>query len=429
MKKGAVIFLICFYGHAYAQSILDTKLDGTEKGKSLTSYLLELEKPSAIRIYFLPEWTDKIFFNQGFEGTRLSEALRELFLGTDLSYVEINSNTLVLLKDPAQELQRKSVILAANREKKEIEKIKIGVPGTSGIKQRVIFSGSVVDEKSKSPLVGASVTAKGTNAGVVTNADGKFELSLIPGMHVISFSYVNYEERLTDLEIYSDGKISIELEETPTLLDEVVVQDKFAREITSSGIGQTQLSIKEIKKAPALLGEVDLIKQVQILPGVTTAGEAASGFNVRGGGVDQNLILYDGLPVFNSSHVFGFFSSFNSEAIRDVTFYRGGIPAEFGGRISSVLDIRSKEGNYENWEGSGGIGLVSSNVMVNGPIKRNKTSVAASIRTTYSDWLVNTVRSNYVNLNKSTVTFYDGTAKLTHLFRQKTIKKSTKIRR
>ena len=128
----------------------------------------------------------------------------------------------------------------------------------------------------------------------------------------------------------------------------------------------------------------------------------------------------DGMPVFNSSHVFGFFSSFNAEAIRDVTFYRGGIPAEFGGRISSVLDIRSKEGSYEKWEGNAGIGIISSNAMINGPIKKNKTSIALSLRTTYSDWLINSVRSNYVDLNKSTVSFYDGTGKLTHLFSKKT---------
>ena len=180
------------------------------------------------------------------------------------------------------------------------------------------------------------------------------------------------------------------------------------------------MSIKEIKRAPALLGEVDLIRQIQALPGVTTAGEAASGYNVRGGSVDQNLILYDGLPVFNSSHVFGFFSTFNAEAVRDVSFYRGGIPAEFGGRVSSVLDIRSNEGSYEKWGGSGGIGLISSNLMINGPLVKNKTSIMASIRSTYSDWLINTVRSNYINLKNSSVSFYDASAKITHLFSKKT---------
>ena len=225
---------------------------------------------------------------------------------------------------------------------------------------------------------------------------------------------------MIDLEIYKDGVVNQELEEVPTVLEEVVIQDMSAREITTSGIGTTSLSMKEVKRAPAMLGEVDLIKQIQTLPGVTTTGEAASGYNVRGGSVDQNLILYDGLPVFNSSHVFGFFSAFNAEAIRDVTFYRGGIPAEFGGRISSVLDIRSKEGDRERWGVSGGIGIISSNLMVHGPIIKNKTMVAASFRTTYSDWLINTIQSNYVDLRNSSVTFYDGAAKLTHLFSPKT---------
>jgi outer membrane receptor for ferrienterochelin and colicin len=165
---------------------------------------------------------------------------------------------------------------------------------------------------------------------------------------------------------------------------------------------------------------VDLIKQIQVLPGVTTAGEAASGFNVRGGGVDQNLVLYDGMPVFNSAHAFGFFSSFNSQAIRDVDFYRGGIPAEYGGRISSVLNMRSREGDYEKWGVSGGIGLLSTNLMVGGPIKKDKTSIAVSFRTTYSDWLINTIQTNYADLRNSTVLFYDGTFKLAHRFNPKT---------
>lgn len=413
-------FLAVSVFSSYSQSVLDLKLNGTENGKNLSTYLMEVERSHGVRFYFLPEWTDKIYFSKSYEGVTLGEALTDLFLGSELSYTVINSNTIVLLKDPTQALERNILIQTANREQKKVDKVIIGDSDNRSMKKAVILSGIVTEGKSRNPLLGASVVVKDLKVGTVTNATGAFELSLNPGLHIVSFSYVNFEEKIIDLEIYADGSFSVELEETPTLLDEIVIQDRSAREITTSGIGQTQLSLMEIKRAPALLGEVDLIKQVQVLPGVTTAGEAASGFNVRGGGVDQNLILYDGLPVFNSSHVFGFFSSFNSEAIRDVTFYRGGIPAEFGGRVSSVLDIRSKEGSYEKWEASGGIGLVSTNLLVHGPLKRNKTSLATSFRTTYSDWLINTVRSNYVGLENSTVTFYDGAAKLTHLFSDKT---------
>jgi hypothetical protein len=414
------IILVLIKTSAHSQSVLSMIVDETEEGKSLAPFLTDIEKKTGVRFYFLPEWIDNISFTEGNVGGSLSAALDELFLGTDLSYVIINENTIVIVKDPTQTLERNKVLQEANRGQRKIDKLIIGYEAKSSPKKRILFSGRVIDGKSKDPLIGANITVRDLKIGTVTNQEGKFELFLTPGFHAISYSYVNFEEKIVDLEIYSDGELNIELEETPTLLDEIVVVDRAAREITTSGIGQTQLNLKDIKRAPAMLGEVDLIKQVQVLPGVTTAGEAASGFNVRGGSVDQNLILYDGLPVFNSSHVFGFFSSFNSEAIRDVTFFRGGIPAEYGGRVSSVLDIRSKEGSYEKWNASGGIGMVSTNLMINGPIKRDKTSITASFRTTYSDWLINTVRSNYVGLDKSTVTFYDGAAKLTHLFNEKT---------
>ena len=420
MKRLLLILLTFISITSFSQSILDLKLDGQEKGKNLNTYLQELEKTNPVRFYFLEAWISDVTFKESFEGITLREALTTLFLGSDLNFIESSPNAVVIVKDPTLALQRTDIINIAKREQKKINKLTIGTFVKSSVPKPVTLSGTIKESKSKDPMVGVSVVGTDVKVGTTTNAEGKFELKIKTGSHVISVSYVNFEETVIDLDIYDNGVVSWELEEKPTVLEEVIVMDRSAREITTSGIGQTQLSIKEIKRAPALLGEIDLIKQIQLLPGVTTAGEAASGFNVRGGGVDQNLILYDGMPVFNSSHVFGFFSSFNAEAIRDVTFYRGGIPAEFGGRISSVLDIRSKEGSYEKWEGNAGIGIISSNAMINGPIKKNKTSIALSLRTTYSDWLINSVRSNYVDLNKSTVSFYDGTGKLTHLFNKKT---------
>ncbi len=420
MKRSLLFLLTLISLTSFSQSILDLKLDGREKGKKLSTYLQEVEKNNPVKFYFLEDWISEIVFKESFEGVTLRGALNSLFLGYDLNFIETSLHAVILVKDPTMALQRSEIINVARREQKKINKLTIGSLVKSSVPKTVTLYGTIKESKSKEPLVGASVVVTDLKMGTVTNNEGKFELKIQTGSHVLNLSYVNFEESVIELEIYDNGTAHWELEEKPTVLEEVIIQDRSAREITTSGIGQTQLSLKEIKRAPALLGEIDLIKQIQLLPGVTTAGEAASGFNVRGGSVDQNLILYDGMPVFNSSHVFGFFSSFNSEAIRDVTFYRGGIPAEFGGRISSVLDIRSKEGSYEKWGGSAGIGLISSNAMLSGPLKKNKTSIALSLRTTYSDWLINTVRSNYVDLNKSTVSFYDGTAKLNHLFSSKT---------
>lgn len=420
LKKLLLAILLVAGYNSFAQTVLDRKLDGSEKGKSLAQVFEDIEKKEPVRFYFLSEWIENISFDESFAGKTLKDALDELFLGSDLNFVLVDAHAVVLVKDPTQALQRNTIINTAVRERKKIEKLQIGDPRKAKPKQKVTLSGVVKDGKAQEPLVGVNVLLSDLQVGTITNAEGRFELKVASGVHVVNFSYINFDEKVVDLAIYTDGEMDVTLEEAPTVLEEIVVQDKAAREITTSRIGQTQISIREIKRAPALLGEVDLIKQIQVLPGVTTAGEAASGFNVRGGGVDQNLILYDGLPVFNSSHVFGFFSSFNAEAIRDVSFFRGGIPAEYGGRVSSVLDIRSKEGNYEKWTAGGGIGMISSNLFVSGPIKKEKTSVAASLRSTYSDWLINTIKTNYVDLQNSSVAFYDGAIKLTHNFSDNT---------
>ncbi len=420
LKK--LLFVALFIGSQglSAQSILDFKLAGGEQGKSLTSIIEDIEKKNPVRFYFLSSWLEGIVFDQDYQGQPLRVALDNLFLGTDLSYLEMNNHAVVVVRDPTMAIQRLTSIKAAKREQKKIEKIAIGSFESARRNSKVTLRGQLKDSKNNEPLVGASIYATDLQTGVTTDTDGKFVFTLPSGEHVMSVNYVNFEERILDISIYQDGQLDLILEESPRMLEEIVVMDKASKEVTTSRIGQTQFSIKEIKRQPAMLGEVDLIKQIQVQPGVTTAGEAASGFNVRGGGADQNLILYDGMPVFNSSHVFGFFSTFNAEAIRDVSFYRGGIPAEFGGRVSSVLDITSREGDYEKWTGSGGIGMISSNLLISGPIKKEKTSISVSLRSTYSDWLINTIRTDYVDLSNSSVSFYDGALKLTHKFSDRT---------
>ncbi|NOT76005.1 MAG: TonB-dependent receptor [Cyclobacteriaceae bacterium] len=415
LRKLFLSLLICGSLSLKAQDILELKLDGTEQGKSLATVLSEIEKKSNARFYFLSEWIQPITFQESFAGETLGAALESLFLGTDLSYVSMYPHAVILVKDPTQALLRKSAINSAVRQKKKVEQRIFGEAGKSK-KGKVIITGKVIDSKTGDPMPRTNIQVSDTQGGTTTDENGNYTLSLSPGVHVLNFTFVDYEEKVIDLAAFTDGVVDVELAVMPVMLEEIVIRDLAAREITTSKIGLTQLSIKDIKRSPSFLGEPDMIKSIQALPGVTTAGEAATGFNVRGGSVDQNLILYDGMPVFNSSHVFGFFSAFNAEAVRDVSFYRGGIPAEYGGRASSVLDIRSKDGDYEKWGGSGGIGMITSNFTINGPLQKKKTSMMASMRSTYSNWLVNSVKTDYADLSKSSVFFYDGTIKLTHLF-------------
>ncbi|HEY5825619.1 MAG TPA: TonB-dependent receptor, partial [Cyclobacteriaceae bacterium] len=420
MKKVILFFLICGSLTLSAQDILQFKLDGTEQGKTLTSVLSEIEKKNGARFYFLSEWIEQISFQESYKGETLGEALNDLFSGTDLRYFSMYPHAVVIIKDPTQPLLRQNAIATAVRQQKKIEPRVIG-DKTKSKKGKIAIRGVVIDAKTKEPMARTSIQVKDTaQYGTTTDESGRYSLSVSPGAHVLSFSFIDHEDKIIDLTAYSDGELNIEMDEMPILLDEVVIQYQAARELTTTRIGQTQITMKEIKRAPAMLGEADLIKQVQVLPGVTTVGEAASGFNVRGGSVDQNLILYDGMPVFNSSHVFGFLSAFNSEAIRDVSFFRGGIPAEYGGRVSSVLDIHSKDGDFKKWNGNAGIGMITSNVMINGPLKTDKTSLSASLRSTYSNWLIHQVKTNYADLSKSSVFFYDGAIKLAHMFSNNT---------
>lgn len=414
---GFFIFL-CSCSMASAQSILDLQMDGREEGKPVGDFLLELGQAREARFYFLPEWLQPLSFKESYKGFTLDEALEKVFLGTDLSYFAMYPKTIVIVKDPSQAISRHRAIRSALRQQKKIESAVFGEIGKSQQKQ-IIIRGRVVDSKSKEPMARASVQVSETQ-GIVTNDEGYYQLTLPPGAYVLRFSFSEYEDKIVDVAAYSDGELNQEMDEVPVLLDEVVIQDNAARELTTGRIGQVQISIRDIKRLPSLLGEADLIKQVQLLPGVTTVGEAASGFNVRGGSVDQNLILHDGLPIFNTAHAFGFFSSFNPESIRNVSFYRGGIPAEYGGRVSSVMDIQSREGDFRKWNGNAGIGLMTGNAMINGPIKKEKTSVMASLRSTYSNWLVRSIKTDYADLRKSYVFFYDATAKVTHLIDEKT---------
>ncbi|MCZ6900018.1 MAG: TonB-dependent receptor, partial [Bacteroidetes bacterium] len=308
----------------------------------------------------------------------------------------------------------------ALRQGKKIEQYRFGEPGKSKKGQPVIITGRVIDSETSEPMPYTNIQVSDTHYGTTTDETGNYELSIAPGAYVLNFSFVDYENNVIDLVAYDDGQINPKMEKKPVLLEEVIIQGQVRQEMATSRIGQTQLIMPEMKRAPALLGEVDLIKQVQTLPGVTTVGEAASGFNVRGGSVDQNLILYDGLPVFNSSHVFGILSAFNSEAIGDASFYKGGIPAEYGGRASSVLDIQSKNGDLKKWQGNAGIGLITANMMINGPLRKKKTAIAASFRSTYSNWLIHAIDTDYADLSNSSVFFYDGTLKLTHLISDQT---------
>lgn len=254
--------------------------------------------------------------------------------------------------------------------------------------QEFTISGYMRDAESGEELLYATVAVEGTSQGIATNIYGSYSLSLPKGQYKIQYSYVGYGTTTLDINLDKDITQDVELALSKQDLQEVVVVAKQENEnVTNTEMSVVSLNMKEIRKVPVLLGEQDILKSIQLLPGVSASSESSSGFFVRGGNADQNLILLDEAPVYNASHLLGFFSVFNSDAIKDVKLYKGGIPAEYGGRASSVMDVRMKNGNMKEWHGSGGIGLISSRLTVEGPIVEDKGSVIVSGRRTYADLL------------------------------------------
>jgi hypothetical protein len=281
--------------------------------------------------------------------------------------------------------------------------------------ERFTVSGYIKDGGNGESLTGATIARMGTSQGAAANEYGFYSLTLPKGDHVISVSMIGYSTYTFELALYSNITRNFELAEESTSLEEVVVTGEAAdRNVKSVEMGVARLDIKQINKIPALLGEVDLIRAIQLLPGVTTVGEGASGFNVRGGNIDQNLILLDEAPVYNSSHLFGFFSVFNPDAVKDVKLIKGGIPAQYGGRVSSILDVRMKEGNNKRMEVTGGIGTIFSRLSIEAPIIKDKASFIIAARRSYIDALIKPFLKPGNQLKGAQFYFFDLTAKFNY---------------
>ncbi|MDX1769325.1 MAG: TonB-dependent receptor, partial [Arenibacter troitsensis] len=251
--------------------------------------------------------------------------------------------------------------------------------------ERFTLSGTITEIASNETLIGVTVAVPALSTGVITNEYGFYSITLPKGSYELHISSLGYQDIIQTIDLSYDQKINFQLLEDAEQLQEVVVTEDIEKlNIRKPQMSVNSLSAETIKKIPVILGEADIIKSILLLPGVSNAGEGASGFNVRGGAVDQNLILLDEATIFNSSHLFGFFSVFNPDAIKDVKLFKGGIPSRYGGRVSSVLEIFQKEGNSKELKVNGGIGAVASRLLAEGPIIRDKAAFLIGGRASYA---------------------------------------------
>lgn len=279
--------------------------------------------------------------------------------------------------------------------------------------QKATISGHIVDQENGEDLIGATIYIQETQTGTSTNMYGFYSISLSPGIYNLRISFVGYEDQNQRIKLDQDKTADFKLIPVSQVLEEIVVSGEAENEnITRTEMSSIKMDVQTIKQIPALMGEVDVIKAIQLLPGVQTISEGSSGFSVRGGSMDQNLVLLDEATVYNAGHLMGFFSVFNNDAVKDVKLYKGDIPPRAGGRLSSLLDVRMKDGNLKNIAMTGGIGTISSRLTIEGPLFKDRAAYVISGRRTYADVFLNFSKNE--TLRNSRLYFYDVNGKLNY---------------
>jgi len=290
--------------------------------------------------------------------------------------------------------------------------VDIGNPADKYKSGTVSVSGYITDRDTREPVAGVTVFNQKLLKGTVTNRYGFYTIDLPRGVHLLQFSFIGMKEKTINVNLYGTGELNVEMNSMLIPLKETTVSAQRNVIFRRFEVGVERINITSFRLSPTSLGETDIIKNVLLIPGVQSVGEGSAGFNVRGGSSDQNLILLYGAPVYNSSHLFGFFSAVNSDIIRDVTLYKGGIPGRYGGRVSSVLDITSKEGNRKEFAGNAGISPITTHLMIEGPLKKDTLTYILTGRTTYSNWVLNLIDNP--SIRKSRASFYDFNGKITY---------------
>jgi hypothetical protein len=421
-------FILLVSAKALAQQ--DTEINWNYEGITFREFATKAEKLNHIRFFYKEDWVSDITLGK-FDGpVLLSDLLRNLFNGKSLYFFNDGKGNLIVSKNFAV----KVVGLPESKDKKFIPPTEyyesqskgqlsgnvfhdVGNPAEKDKPGSVAVTGYITNKDTKEPIAGVTVFVQKLLAGTISNQYGFFSITLPRGSHMLQFSFIGMKEKQVGINLFSAGDMNVEMNSVLIPLKETVVSAQKNMTLQRSEVGLEKINITSFKLMPSALGETDIIKNVLLLPGVQTVGEGSSGYSVRGGSADQNLILLYGAPVYNTSHLFGFFSAVNSDIIRDVTLYKGGIPSKYGGRISSVLDITSKDGSKNKFQGNAGISPVTTHAMVEGPIIKDTLSYLLAARTTYSNWVLGLIDDPSIKNSKAM--FYDLNGRLSWDFDKK----------
>ena len=429
--SGLLVMMLLTIQSVHAQQ-QEQRFSGRFDSASVHSFVRAVEAASGFYFYYDPADTDSIVINRQFVNEPLIDVLNEVFGNTGLRYTIIGSKIYLAR---GRQLQAElppcfypstqnaidtftSISLPDNftdpvtpTSTLESRLFEIGVRSAGPLTGRATIVGTLRDEKTGEPLPGVSVQVEHLKTGTATDQYGFYSLTLPRGRHVVHFQSLGQRDTKRNILLLSNGKLDVQMKEQILSLSEVIISATKARNVTGVELGVERLNIATIKQVPTIFGESDILRVVLTLPGVKSVGEASTGFNVRGGTTDQNLILFNDATIYNPSHFFGFFSAFNPDVVKDIELYKSSIPSKYGGRLSSVLEINSREGNKKKFTGSAGIGLLTSRFNIEGPLKKDKTSFILGGRTTYSNWLMGLLPGEY---SKSSASFYDVNLHIAH---------------
>src|SRR5215203_472385 len=434
-KIRACLIFVFLFRTVVLQAQVNERISDSFSNISLEEFFSRLEKKIPYKFYYNTSELKTLYLSLEIKDLTLPHVLQEAFKATDLHFaidkqsksVYITSKFPIETELPAGYFKRidslalqKSQLSDSVAEfdvesKKRVSKAIAGKLYEIGNKtnqavRNAILTGYVRNAKTGEPLANASVFTD-NQLGTITDQYGHYSLTLPAGNHTLNIQHIGMKDTRMQLVVYSEGKLDIDVDEQIPMLSEVIVSAERVANVNRVQMGVERLTIKSIKQMPVVFGEADILKAILTLPGVKTVGEASTGFNVRGGSADQNLILFNDATIYNPSHFFGLFSAFNPEVIKDIELYKSSIPANYGGRLSSVLDITSREGNKKNLTGSAGVGVVTSRVHLEGPIIKDKTSFIFGARTTYANWLLNLLPTAYED---SKASFQDIDLSLSH---------------
>lgn len=437
MRKLLLIINLLILNYSVIAGGPDTLISCHVNHLTFPAFCEYIRQESGVQIYYQDSWVKDLTVTIDSNRIAVKSAVELALNGTNLVVSTWNNNMVILpgeklpeelphfveakaqpntTAEEAKSLTQSEERYLTGRKADVTQVLKIGKKGLAGTKSQVTIRGRITDQETGEPVMGATMFIEETKNGTATDRNGFLSMVIKPGTYTAVFAYMGMETRKYQLEVFSDGDFSVEMIKTVIQMREVVVRGDQQMNIRLKDPGLEKITVKTIKEIPTMMGERDILRVSEMLPGIVTVGEGSAGINVRGGNFDQNAFYINRIPIYNTSHLFGFFPAFNADIIKDFSIYTGHIPAQYGGRLSSVFNITARQGNRKRFTARGGISPVAASLSVEGPIVKEKSSFLVSGRYLYSDWILRSINDPVIRGSRAG--FSDFSASLNYDFKK-----------